>query len=429
MLFRSKEGCDGLITSARFILHRMPRHIRTVCLEFFGQVRDSVPSIVEIKNYLEAKPGGALLAGLEHLDERYLRAVGYAVKAKRNPATDRLKMVLIGDIVGDDEDAVARAASQVVRMANARGAEGFIAVSPEARRTFWADRSRTAAISKHTNAFKINEDVVIPLERLGDYSDGVERINIELSITNKLRIVEALRAFFAAGEMPPLYQPGEEKPVPAAELLGDRVEVALALLDEVAGRWRWLLQNLDTPVTAAVAAGRLPAVASAPDATIFRVIQDYSVRVSWKHEVREPLCRIFEGQAFRPIIARAESIHGQVLRGRVFVALHMHAGDGNVHTNLPVNSDNYEMLQEAQAAVARIMALAKALGGVISGEHGIGITKLEFLEPQEIEAFRAYKAEVDPQGRFNAGKLLPGGDLRHAYTPSFSLIEIGRAHV
>ena len=251
-----KEGCDGLITSARFILHRMPRHIRTVCLEFFGQVRDSVPSIVEIKNYLEAKPGGALLAGLEHLDERYLRAVGYAVKAKRNPATDRLKMVLIGDIVGDDEDAVARAASQVVRMANARGAEGFIAVSPEARRTFWADRSRTAAISKHTNAFKINEDVVIPLERLGDYSDGVERINIELSITNKLRIVEALRAFFAAGEMPPLYQPGEEKPVPAAELLGDRVEVALALLDEVAGRWRWLLQNLDTPVTAAIEIGR-----------------------------------------------------------------------------------------------------------------------------------------------------------------------------
>ena len=42
----------------------------------------------------------------------------------------------------------------------------FIAISPEARKTFWLDRSRTAAIAKHTNAFKINEDVVIPLERL-----------------------------------------------------------------------------------------------------------------------------------------------------------------------------------------------------------------------------------------------------------------------
>jgi FAD/FMN-containing dehydrogenase len=38
-----KEGCDGIITSARFVLHRMPPAIRTVCLEFFGQVRDSVP--------------------------------------------------------------------------------------------------------------------------------------------------------------------------------------------------------------------------------------------------------------------------------------------------------------------------------------------------------------------------------------------------
>jgi Fe-S oxidoreductase len=100
----------------------------------------------------------------------------------------------------------------------------------------------------------------------------------------------------------------------------------------------------------------------------------------------------------------------------------MHAGDGNVHTNIPVNSDDYAMLQRATEAVARIMHLARSLGGVISGEHGIGITKLEFLEPTEIESFRAYKEQADPQGRFNAGKLLAGGDLRNAYTPSFSLI-------
>src|SRR6218665_2221133 len=41
-----KEGCDGLITSARWVLHRMPGHQRTVCLEFFGSARDAVPSIV-----------------------------------------------------------------------------------------------------------------------------------------------------------------------------------------------------------------------------------------------------------------------------------------------------------------------------------------------------------------------------------------------
>jgi FAD/FMN-containing dehydrogenase len=100
-----KEGTDGLIVAARWVLHRMPEHTRTVCLEFFGQVREAVPAIVEITDYF--KPGGAgrqagvLLAGLEHLDERYLRAVGYATKAKRRAETaGRPKMVLIGDIVG-----------------------------------------------------------------------------------------------------------------------------------------------------------------------------------------------------------------------------------------------------------------------------------------------------------------------------------------
>ena len=66
----------------------------------------------------------------------------------------------------------------------------------------------------------------------------------------------------------------------------------------------------------------------------------------------------------------------------------MHAGDGNVHTNIPVNSDNYEMLQTAHEAVARIMALARRLDGVISGEHGIGITKLEFLSDAELQPLR-----------------------------------------
>jgi len=47
-----KEGCDGLITSCRWVLHRMPKHIRTVCLEFFGNAQDAVPSIVEIKDFL-----------------------------------------------------------------------------------------------------------------------------------------------------------------------------------------------------------------------------------------------------------------------------------------------------------------------------------------------------------------------------------------
>ncbi|MGE8160212.1 DUF3683 domain-containing protein [Paraburkholderia sp. NPDC080076] len=426
-----KEGCDGLITSARWVLHKMPAHTRTVCLEFFGQARDAIPSIVEIKDYLfeTSKQGGAILAGLEHLDERYLRAVGYATKSKRNAFP---KMVLIGDIVGNDADAVAQATSEVVRMANGKSGEGFVAVNAEARKRFWLDRSRTAAIAKHTNAFKINEDVVIPLDRMGEYTDGIERINIELSIKNKLQLVDALEAFFQAGKLP-LGKSDDANEIPSAELLEDRVQQALDLLKRVRTRWEFLRDKLDLSLREAqhylvglgyeALAEKFADRADAqPDATVFHVTQDRTIRVSWKQEIRAELRQIFNGGEFKPILDEAQAIHKQVLRGRVFVALHMHAGDGNVHTNLPVNSDNYEMLQDAHTAVARIMKLARSLDGVISGEHGIGITKLEFLTDEEISEFRAYKQRVDPHGRFNAGKLLEGADLRNAYTPSFGLM-------
>ena len=415
-----KEGCDGIITSARFVLHRMPKHIRTVCLEFFGQAQEAVPSIVEIKDYLDRRPGGAVLAGLEHLDDRYLKAVGYATKARRAGLP---KMVLLGDIVGDDERAIGEAASHVVRIANGRSGEGFIAVSGEARKKFWLDRARTAAIAKHTNAFKINEDVVIPLPRMGDYTEGIERINIELSIRNKLKLLEALAHLFA-GELP---LAKDEVHVNAKEVLDTRVEQANELLLASHARWQALFDGLDVPcahffVEYADWFGAEAERLARHPGSVFSILQDHTLRVSWKHEVRVPLQDIFIGRAFVPTLEACDAIHKRVLKSRVFIALHMHAGDGNVHTNIPVNSDDYGMLQEANAAVARIMKLARNLGGVISGEHGIGITKLEYLEPAELEAFVAYKKRVDPEGRFNRGKLLPGADLRNAYTPSFNLL-------
>ncbi len=437
-----KEGCDGIITSARFILHRAHKHTRTVCLEFFGQVREAVPAIVEIKSYMDAHPN-ALLAGLEHLDERYLKAVGYATKSKRGT---RPKMVLVADVVSDDADAAAVAASEIVRLANLRSGEGFIAVSAEARKVFWLDRARTAAIAKHTNAFKINEDVVIPLPRMGDYCDGIERINIELSLHNKLKLLDALDEFFA-GELPLYYQ--DDRQLGDAELLGNRVHEATQILADVRTRWQWLRDNLDAPTPpnlplSGEERGLPPGETTSHSTrlskddsqvagydkgglrgvTVFDSVQRHQLRASWKSEVREPLRQIFSGSTYQPILDQCNTLHQSVLKSRVFIALHMHAGDGNVHTNIPVNSDNYEMLQQANGAVARIMQLAKDLGGVISGEHGIGITKFDFLEADEIASFTAYKKLVDPEGHFNKGKLLTGGNLERAYTPSFNLMEL-----
>ncbi len=398
-----KEGCDGLITSARWVLHRMPEHTRTVCLEFFGNAKDAVPSIVEIKDFMfaEQRRGGAILAGLEHLDDRYLKAVGYTTKSKRGGLP---KMVLVGDIAGDDADVVARATSEVVRLANSRSGEGFIAISAEARKKFWLDRKRTAAISRHTNAFKINEDVVIPLPRMAEYTDGIERINIELSLQNKLKLCDALEAFFDRGNLP-LGKSDDASELPSAELLEDRVAQALTLVREVRSLWGGWLTDVDA---------------------LFAQLQDHSLRASWKTQLRAPLQDIFSGAVFQPILQECVAIHQRVLKGRVWVALHAHAGDGNVHTNIPVNSDDYAMLQTAHESVARIMQLARSLDGVISGEHGIGITKMDFLSDAELQPFADYKKRVDPEGRFNKGKLLRDAalpsDLTNAYTPSFGLM-------
>jgi FAD/FMN-containing dehydrogenase len=281
-----KEGCDGLITSATFILHRMPKHVRTVCLEFFGDVKKAVPSIVEIKDYLDGHPK-AILAGLEHLDERYVKAVGYATKAK---SRGRPRMILLGDIVSDDEDAAAEAASHVVRIANARDGEGFIAVTPEQRKRFWLDRARTAAISKHTNAFKINEDVVIPLERLGDYTDGIERINIEFSIANKLKLAARLKELFA-GELP-LW--GDDKTIDRIgreELLGGRPAQARGWSSASSGAGRTVARTS----TARLRGAHRPSRASAPprrDRTdperTSRACSSTTCRISWKTELRDP---------------------------------------------------------------------------------------------------------------------------------------------
>ena len=268
---------------------------------------------------------------------------------------------------------------------------------------------------------------------MGEYTDHIERINIELSTSNKLRLLAELDAYLASPLPVGKAEDAADAEITRAEVLAERTRQAQELLAGARQRWQWLLDNLDLPLIQALpelgglGLGALQGalsdrLAAQPAARVFDVVQDRTIRVSWKVEVLAGLQRLFSGAAGKRILDELVAIHGRVLKSRVFVALHMHAGDGNVHTNIPVNSDDYGMLREAHAAVERIMQIARDLDGVISGEHGIGLTKYEFLTEAELAPFQEYKRRVDPNGHFNAGKLMPGADLRHAWTPSFSLM-------
>src|SRR5690606_17886812 len=126
-------------------------------------------------------------------------------------------------------------------------------------------------------------------------------------------------------------------------------------LQAVRARWFWLLNNLDMPLQQALQTlltlglqDLEPALnerlAQQPDATVFDLVQDHTLRISWKTEVRSQMERYFAGADCAAVLAEIQAIHDRILKSRVFVALHMHAGDGNVHTNIPVNSDDYGML-------------------------------------------------------------------------------------
>lgn len=418
-----KEGCDGLITSARFILHRMPANARTVCLEFYGtDLSTAVPAIVEIKDFVEKQPD-VLLPGLEHLDERYVKAVKYASKSASAKHAGKLpKMVLLADLVSDDVDRLEEVTRQVIELAGKRDAEGFIASSPEARHRFWLDRSRTAAISAHTNAFKINEDVVIPLEKLNDYNRGIERLNIEQSVNNKLTIKNRVLEFLQTdlGELCRCEAGDTEN----RSILTDKQSAAIGIVEHSIAKWQFILQHIDSAADSI--SEHLDATQTATIRNNDRVLDlllRRDLRHSYTREIAIPLKDIFSGQDMAPLRDKLSQLHAKHRSSRLFVALHMHAGDGNVHSNIPVHSHDYAMLKEADRLVDRIMELATSLGGSISGEHGIGLTKFQYLDENIISDFVSYKNKVDPDGHFNRGKLMPGSGLDDAYTPSLQLVQ------
>jgi len=415
-----KEGCDGLITSVEFILHRMPDHIRTVCMEFYGKdLHTAVPAIVEVKDFVDGL-NDVLLAGLEHLDDRYIKAVKYSAKASRGELP---RMLLVADIVSDNEMSVAACASEMVRIISKRGGEGFVAASVEDRARFWAPRSRTAAIAAHTNAFKINEDIVIPLSKLGEYSEGIEHINIVQSIRNKLRNVDCLIETFAQPLTPMLGEASKEGGDEQRESDEQKRMAAIDLLQSKRTLWQGFLDRLNDTVADCPELVSEPVEGLEPSETVLKGFLYRQLRVSLRDEIEKPLKELFHGLRYEAACEQIDKVHAEIRPSRLFVALHAHAGDGNVHSNIPVNSHDYHMMHEAEAVVEQVMDLALSLDGVISGEHGIGLTKMQFMDDATLETFAKYKEEVDPKGYFNRGKLMPGSGLQNAYTPSFQLLK------
>jgi glycolate oxidase len=92
-----------------------------------------------------------------------------------------------------------------------------------------------------------------------------------------------------------------------------------------------------------------------------------------------------------------------------FVANFGHAGDGNIHVNFMCDRDNPETIQRARQCVRETFALSVALGGSISGEHGIGYVKAAYLDmaidAPTLSVMKGIKKVFDPNGILNPGKM------------------------
>jgi glycolate oxidase len=88
-----------------------------------------------------------------------------------------------------------------------------------------------------------------------------------------------------------------------------------------------------------------------------------------------------------------------------------HAGDGNIHVNLMVDRSNEKEYEKALKLVEDIFNAALELGGTISGEHGVGLTKKEYIsleiQPDELELMKKIKTVFDPKNILNPGKIFP----------------------
>lgn len=115
-----------------------------------------------------------------------------------------------------------------------------------------------------------------------------------------------------------------------------------------------------------------------------------------------------------PVSRMAELIGGlEALSKRYGIAIvnFGHAGNGNIHVNLLADPDDKRQMAVIDECLNAVFALVLQLGGTLSGEHGVGLVKKEYvgleIEPGTLALMRRIKAQFDPKGILNPGKFFP----------------------
>ncbi len=384
-----KEGGDGLIVSAKFVLYTPFMYCKTVCLEFFGNNMVAASNAILKINDLFADDKNVFLTALEHFDEKYVEAINYRNKSTRN---EMPKAVLLIDLESNDKDDLEKGSTNILSLINKYNAEGSIAQSETERKIYWNDRKHLGAIAKHTNAFKLNEDIVIPLNNLPLFADYIEQLNYSKEYENAIASINKINTYLNG------LLNSDNDDIPSKRIEGIIIEL------------NYKKENYEKLI-----------IGIKNNREIFENLQNGKIKYSYIEDVTNYYKKVLHG--YDKIINEITQHENAERTRKIIIATHMHAGDGNVHVNIPVHSNDYLMMTEADEAASKAMTMAVELGGVVSGEHGIGLTKLKFIEQEILDEYQEYKKYNDPDDLFNPGKLNSNFPLYLIYTPSFNLLE------
>lgn len=193
---------------------------------------------------------------------------------------------------------------------------------------------------------------------------------------------------------------------------GDAVPVAGAmLLIEVDGEAAFLPTAVEAVAAAARGAGLIDCRAADSEAEIADL---WAARKALSPALRAIAPMKINEDVVVPVSRLPELIDG--LKGisqkfHIPIVNFGHAGNGNIHVNLLYRPEDPAQAAAAPGCLAAVFDLVLALDGTLSGEHGIGLVKREFLpralDPMALALMRRIKAQFDPDGILNPGKLLP----------------------
>jgi len=258
--------------------------------------------------------------------------------------------------------------------------------------------------------FGVALDVTV---RLTPDPEGV--VTLLADFTNLRAAAEATSRIIAAGIVPAALELMDQGTIAAVEssvyAAGYPRDAAAVLLAEVDGA----LAGLDADAEAIAAHCR---AAGARDVRVAREATDRARLWQGRKKAFGAMGRVAPHLVVQDaVVPRTrladvlETIQAIGTRYGIAVCNVFHAGDGNLHPNIPYDADDAEASARVHAAMTEIMTACIDAGGSITGEHGVGLDKLGYMDalftPETLDAMCSLRTVFDPDRRANPGKAVP----------------------